>query len=331
MQSEIYMKNSIKILVVFMVSVICGIISANAQMIPKTTPTPSRGFSPVTSVSQIKDVKKSDKFYPALESLVERYGCFSPYSDYTFRAGDPLTREAFVVLFNNCLDRLNELVAAANNDDFDISQLYNNYSAAGTNLTSISQLLDIKASYEYYVELQSSIERYGVDISDADKNFRPFKSVSEKEFYEWISKIFGASIDGTPSATKIITRGEFIMIMNNAIESGSDKIAEFQEASEVGTRKKLIDNLPSKGKAKITDKLKFYLPDSTCADLTNASRELKTAFEKGGIWGDYKIKLNDIGDIVFETNNTCQKGKIVILRVGTAIVTMQEKGIKRLK
>jgi hypothetical protein len=305
-------------------------ISITAQTAPKTTPTPSRGFASVTSVSQIKDVKKSDKFYPALESLVERYGCFSPYADYTFRANDPLTREAFVVLFNNCLDRLNEL-AAASNDDFDISQLYNNYSAAGTNLTSISQLNDIKASYEYYVELQSSIERYGVDISDADKNFRPNKSVSEKEFYEWISKIFGADINGTPSATKIITRGEFIIVMNDAIESDSEKIAEFQEVSEVGTRKKLIDNLPSKGKAKITDRLKFYLPDSTCADLTNASRELKTAFEKGGIWGDYKIKLNDIGDIVFETNNTCSKGRIILLRVGTAIVTMQEKGIKRLK
>jgi S-layer homology domain len=313
--------------------ILCVLFAASvyAQMAPKTTPTPSRGFAPVTSVSQIKDVKKSDKFYPALQSLVERYGCFSPYADYTFRANDPLTREAFLVLFNNCLDRLNEL-AAASDEDFDITQLFNNYSAAGTNLTSISQLKDIKASYEYYVELQSAIERYGVDISDADKNFRPDKSVSEKEFYEWIGKIFGASIDGTPSASKIITRGDFIIVMNNAIENDSEKISEFEEAGNNAARKQLIDNLPSKGKAKITDKLKFYLPDSPCADLTNASRDLKTAFEKGGIWGDYRIKKDDIGDILFETNNTCKKGeKLVLLRVGTAIITMQEKGIKRLK
>jgi hypothetical protein len=313
--------------------ILCLLIvgSVKAQPAPKTTPTPSRGSASVTSVSQIKDVKPSDKFYPALQSLVERYGCFSPYADYTFRANDPLTREAFVVLFNNCLDRLNEL-AAASNEEFVITQLFNNYSAAGTNLTSIEQLKDIKPSYEYYVELQSVIERYGVDISDADKNFRPNKSVSEKEFYEWISKIFGASVEGTPSATKIITRGDFIMVMNNAIESDSEKIAEFQETNDNDVRKKLIDNLPSKGKAKITDKLKFYLPDSPCADLTGASRDLKTAFEKGGIWGDYRIKKDDIGDIVFETNDTCKKGeKLVLLRVGTAIVTMQEKGIKRMK
>jgi S-layer homology domain len=313
--------------------IVCVLLAGSvyAQMTPKPSPTPSKGSASVTSVSQIKDVKPSDKFYPALQSLVERYGCFSPYADYTFRANDPLTREAFVVLFNNCLDRLNEL-AAASDEDFDITQLFNNYSAAGTNLTSIEQLKDIKPSYEYYVELQSVIERYSIDISDADKNFRPDKSVSEKEFYEWISKIFGASIDGTPSASKIITRGDFIIVMNNAIENDSEKIAEFEEAGNNVARKQLIDNLPSKGKAKITDKLKFYLPDNPCADLTNASRDLKTAFEKGGIWGEYRIAKGDIGDIVFETNNTCKKGeKIILLRVGTAIVTMQEKGIKRLK
>ncbi len=311
------------------------IVPAHGQMAPKTTPTPSKGSAPVTSVSQIKDVKPSDKFYPALQSLVERYGCFSTYADYTFRANDPLTREAFVVLFNNCLDRLNELSAAAESESdnpFDITQLFKSYSAAGTNLTSISQLKDIKASYEYYVELQSFVERYGVDISDADKNFRPNKNVSEKEFYEWIGKIFGASIEGIPSATKIITRGDFIMVMNNAIENDSEKIAEFEEANGNVKEKKLINDLPLKGKAKITKYLLSYSPDNTCIDFTGASSELKFAAKDGGLWSDYKIKNEDIGDIVFETNNTCKKGeKLVLLRIGAAIVTMSEKGIKRLK
>ena len=327
------MKNFTKLFSFFLLLCVFFVISATAQMsAPKPSPTPSKGAASVTSVSQIKDVKPSDKFYPALESLVERYGCFSPYADYTFRANDPLTREAFVVLFNNCLDRLNELAAAASDDDFDITQLFNNYSAAGTNLTSISQLKDIQASYEYYVELQSAVERYGVDISDADKNFRPNKSVSEKEFYEWIGKIFGASIEGTPSATKIITRGEFIIVMNNAIENDSEKIAEFEETSKNAKQKQLINNLPSKGKAKITKYLLAYLPDNTCIDFTNTSSELKFAAKDGGLWDGYKIKNNDIGDIVFETNSTCKKGeKLVLLRIGTAIVTMTEKGIKRIK
>ncbi len=73
------------------------------------------------------------------------------------------------------------------------------------------------------------------------------------------------------------------------------------------------------------------MPDNTCIDFTGASDDLKKAAVNGGIWNGYKIKNDDIGDIIFETNNTCHKGKIIILRVGMAMVTMNEKGIKRLK
>jgi S-layer homology domain len=287
--------------------------SANAQM---SAPNPSKGSAPVTSVSQIKDVKPTDKFYPALQSLVERYGCFMPYADYTFRGGDPTTREDFVIVLNNCMDRMNELIAVAEADSGDkhfyLQQIINGYSASGTNITSVERLKDIKASYEHYVELQSLVERWGIDISDADGNFRPSKSVSEKEFYEWLVKIFGLSIEGNPSATKSITRGEFVR--DNAKE------------------KQLINNLPSKGKAKIVKYLLSYSPDNTCVDFTGASDNLKFAAKDGGLWDGYKIKNDDIGDILFETKSTCKKGeKLVLVRVGTAIVTMQEKGIKRIK
>lgn len=93
----------------------------------------------------------------------------------------------------------------------------------------------------------------------------------------------------------------------------------------------IIKKLPSLGRAQITDKLKFYLPDSPCADLSGANEDVKKSFAGGGVWGDYRINKGDEGDIVFETADTCEKGRIVLLRVGTAIVTVAEKGIKRLK
>jgi hypothetical protein len=59
---------------------------------------------------------------------------------------------------------------------------------------------------------------------------------------------------------------------------------------------------------------------------------LKKAAVNGGIWNGNKMKDCDIGDIIFETNNSCKKGqKLVLLRIGKAIVTMTHKGIKRLK
>lgn len=295
-----------------------SVISVNAQ---------------VTSISQIKDVKTTDKHFMALQSLVERYGVFS---DETFRGNDPLTREEFVVLLNKSLDMLVEL-AGSTDENISAYELINNFSANQTNITSISQIKDIKASYSQYIHLQSLTERYGIDICDVDKNFRPTKTVTEKEFYTWIAKIFNGSANSSPSATKAITRSEWVIVMEAALDSVNERIAkivdEKKEAKKPKAKSKLeiIQSLPSKGKAQITDKLKFYLPDNPCADLTNASQDLKTALEKGGIWGDYRLDKGDKGDIVFETNNTCRQGKIIILRVGTAMVTMNEKGIKRIK
>ncbi len=313
------MKKNYPVLLILPILFVLFAVSVNAQ---------------ITSISQIKDVKPTDKHFMALQSLVERYGVFS---DNPFDANDPLTREEFAVLLNKSLDMLLEL-AASTGEDIDVNEIYTHFSANETNITSISQIKDIKASYDQYIHLQSLTERYGIDICDKDKNFRPEKTVTEKEFYTWIAKIFNGSANSSPSATKAVTRSEWVIVMEAALDSVNEKIAKIVDEKKAAktpkTKSKLeiIQNLPSKGKAQISVKLKFYLPDSPCVDLTNATQDLKTAFEKGGIWGDYRIDKGDKGDIVFETNNTCKKGeKIVLLRVGTAIVTMQEKGIKRLK
>ncbi len=311
------MKNKLIFLVLPFVCLL-AIMSANAQ---------------ITNISQVKDVQPTDKHYLALQSLVERYGVFS---DEKFRGNDPLTREEFVVLLNSSLDMLVEL-AASTDEDITADELFNSFSANQTNITSISQIKDIKASYDQYIHLESLTERYGIDICDADKNFRPTKTVTEKEFYTWIAKIFNGSANSNPSATKSITRSEWIIVMEAALESVNERIAKIVEEKKAAKKPKakskleIIQSLPAKGKAQITDKLKFYLPDNPCADLTNASQDLKTALEKGGIWGDYRLDKGDKGDIVFETTNTCRQGKIIILRVGTAMVTMNEKGIKRMK
>lgn len=179
----------------------------------------------ITSISQIKDVKPTDKHYNALQSLVERYGVFS---DQTFRMNDPLTREDFVVLLNKGLNRMIEL-AAATEEDITLYELIDSFSASGTKITSISQIKDIKASYGKYQDLESLTERFGIDICDKDKYFRPTKTVTEKEFYTWITKIFNGSVNSSPSATKAITRSEWVIVMNAAFDSVNERIATLSE------------------------------------------------------------------------------------------------------
>jgi hypothetical protein len=78
--------------------------------------TPSGAMLQVTSVSQLSDVKPTDWAFQALQSLVERYGCIVGYPDRTYRGNRALTRYEFAAGLNACMDRVNELIAAATAD-----------------------------------------------------------------------------------------------------------------------------------------------------------------------------------------------------------------------
>jgi hypothetical protein len=70
----------------------------------------------VTSVSQLSDVRPTDWAFQALQSLVERYGCIVGYPDKTFRGNRALSRYEFAAGLNACLDKIQELIAAATTD-----------------------------------------------------------------------------------------------------------------------------------------------------------------------------------------------------------------------
>ena len=70
----------------------------------------------VTSISQLSDVNPNDWAFQALQSLVERYGCIVGYPDKTYRGNRALTRYEFAAGLNACLDKIQELLAAATAD-----------------------------------------------------------------------------------------------------------------------------------------------------------------------------------------------------------------------
>lgn len=71
----------------------------------------------VTSVSQLSDVQPTDWAFPALQSLVERYGCIAGYPDGTYRGNRALTRYEFAAGLNACLDRILEIVSGGGDLD----------------------------------------------------------------------------------------------------------------------------------------------------------------------------------------------------------------------
>jgi hypothetical protein len=90
------------------------------QVEPEFTPITQLGaemaMDQVTSVSQLTDVKPTDWAFQALQSLVERYGCIVGYPDKTYRGNRSLSRYEFAAGLNACLDKIQELIAAATAD-----------------------------------------------------------------------------------------------------------------------------------------------------------------------------------------------------------------------
>jgi hypothetical protein len=91
-------------------------IATSATAAEVTELTAQGSVEQVTSVSQLSDVRPTDWAFQALQSLVERYGCIAGYPDRTYRGNRALTRYEFAAGLNACLDRVNELIAAATSD-----------------------------------------------------------------------------------------------------------------------------------------------------------------------------------------------------------------------
>ncbi|OUC15820.1 MAG: hypothetical protein B0A82_04995 [Alkalinema sp. CACIAM 70d] len=90
--------------------------AANANEVMANDLAANPAMEQVTSVSQLSDVKPTDWAFQALQSLVERYGCIAGYPDRTYRGNRAMTRYEFAAGVNACMDRVNELIAAATAD-----------------------------------------------------------------------------------------------------------------------------------------------------------------------------------------------------------------------
>jgi hypothetical protein len=98
-------KTQWKALALGLVAILTAIILAFATTMPT--------LAQISSISQIADVKPSDYYYEALQSLVERYGCLTGFEDGTFRGDRPATRGEFALNLNTCLDKVIELIPAS--------------------------------------------------------------------------------------------------------------------------------------------------------------------------------------------------------------------------
>ncbi|MHC5932836.1 iron uptake porin [Nostoc sp.] len=99
---------------------VTGQVTPVSQLLEVAPPTNKKATNnaagQATSVSQLSDVKPTDWAFQALQSLVERYGVITGYTDGTFKGNRPLTRYEFAAGLNAALNRINELIGTSTTD-----------------------------------------------------------------------------------------------------------------------------------------------------------------------------------------------------------------------
>ena len=104
------------------------------------------------------------------------------------------------------------------------------YSLYKNNVTLLSEIKDVKSTDAYFFELQDLTERYNINTIDADNYFRASKSVTKKEFYDLMNGIFKyRSVDLQSISKEPLTRGEFVIVLNDVLNRANEKIGLLQK------------------------------------------------------------------------------------------------------
>jgi hypothetical protein len=115
----------------------------------------------VTSTSQLKDVQPTDWAYPAVQALVERYGCISGYPDSTYRGQRALTRYEFAAGLSNCLEKVNEVLSTKIDQKASKEEL----AAVAADVRTLQQ--GLQQVNQDLAALAESVKRYYVIIPSA--------------------------------------------------------------------------------------------------------------------------------------------------------------------
>jgi hypothetical protein len=191
------------------------------------------GYS-LTSISQLTDVKETDAFYVHLQSLVERYGVNVAACNETIFAGSQvLTNVALAQMLSSGLQTISELkkVIISEKNEADQKKIeakikLNGFDPFQHKYKLVSALKDVKASDCYYQAVQILLEDYKIDITDKDGLLQSAKPANGKNAGLLLKKVFGlTNLDVTKYATATITKAEFSMLLNMAMDEYNEMLA----------------------------------------------------------------------------------------------------------
>jgi Carbohydrate-selective porin, OprB family/S-layer homology domain len=223
----------------------------------------SNSVGQVTSVSQLSDVKPTDWAFQALQSLVERYGCIAGYPDKTYRGNRAMTRYEFAAGLNACMDRVNELIAAATADMVKkedlamIQKLQEEFAAELATLRGRVDALEAKTATLEKQQFSTTTKLAGEAIFAITDEFNVdnINGGNNTVFQNRVRLSFNTSFSGKDLLVTRVAAGNAGLF--NIPGGGAEGIQTFNYGN-TGNNDSFIDWVAYYGQ--LNDKVKFYIP-----------------------------------------------------------------------
>jgi hypothetical protein len=187
-----------------------------------------------TSISQLKDVKETDACYIHLQSLVERYGIkVAACNETTFGGSQILTNGALAKMLSSGLQTISELKKAFVSEKSEVDKKkieakikLNGFDLFKHQYSSVDKIKDLKASDCYYQAVQILLTEFKIDITDKTGLLQAGKPANGKNAGLLLKEVFGLTdFDVSKYATASITRAEFSILLNMALDEYNEMIA----------------------------------------------------------------------------------------------------------
>lgn len=201
----------------FIIVYIFLVVQANAQL---------------TSVSQLKDIKKDYDHYEVIKNLVELYGVLGVVEKRqgnNYLPAKPLTHRSFAIVMVAALDKVEEKLdrRSAKMKEITSDSLlrmfrkkhFKGYTdSAVKDLTGWAQYKDINTEDPDYTSVKRLTDYYNIKLGDTYNTFSAEKAITGKELSKIFNEYFGARSIVNNASAAIVTREKWAVYLNFLLE-----------------------------------------------------------------------------------------------------------------
>ena len=192
----------------------------------------------LTSVKQLKDIKKDDVCYEPLKNLIQKYtviGIEELRQGNNYLPAQPLTHRSFAIMMVNALDKLHDKLnlLAKKMDDREKDSLWRlftkrklrGYADSAVKNVQYAQYKDISNDDIDHTSIKKLTNYYRLKLGNTDDTFSPDKPMTDKQLSRIFAEYFNIK-SVVRSSTATTTRGKWAQYLDALLEHLHETVAD---------------------------------------------------------------------------------------------------------